>query len=88
MRFVKGWSSLLVSHFFANLSDKFIPPKNKDCSKLSYTLLIWSNYARIYVEIYASAKVVFGFNFPVKDTLSTVGVLDKNVLVRLKRSVI
>jgi len=40
MRSVNGWSFLLVSHFFANLSDKLIPPKNNRCVELSYTLLI------------------------------------------------
>src|SRR3989337_4263786 len=52
MRFVNGVSSLLVSHFLANLSDMLFTSETKDCGELSYTLLIWSNYARIYAELY------------------------------------
>jgi hypothetical protein len=69
MRFVNGCSSLLVSHFFANLSDNYIPPKTESALKLSYTLLTWLNYAGISVQLYTGVKVVFCFNFRLKQGL-------------------
>jgi hypothetical protein len=59
---VNGCSSFLVSHFFANLSDKFIPPLLTGCGESSYTLLTCWRYAGISVGIYAVEKRVFGFN--------------------------
>jgi len=65
-RFVNGCSSLLVSHFLLNLSDKLIPPRHKGYVKQSYTLLTWLKYAGIYVELYGLAKAVLGFNSLIK----------------------
>ena len=80
MRFVNGCcSSLLVSHFFANLSDNYIPPKTESALKLSYTLLTWLNYACIYVQLYDGLKVVFCFNFRLTQEQPFVVGLDKNV---------
>ena len=51
-------------------------------------MLIWWRYARIYVQIYVPEKFAFGFNWKIKDVGNVFGVLDINVLVRLKRDII
>src|SRR3972149_8825326 len=80
MRFINGCSSLLVSHFFANLSDNYIPPKTENALKPSYTLLTWLNYARIYVQLYTVAKAVFTFSHKIKTCMhSCSGIRQKHV---------
>ena len=51
-------------------------------------MLIWWKYARIYVKIYVPEKFAFCFNWKIKDAGNVFGVLDINVLVRLKRSIV
>ena len=63
MRFVKGSSSRLLSHFLANLSDNLITSATVTCGKMNYTLLIWLKYGCIYVELYTVAESPLSFNY-------------------------